>query len=79
MEEGKGEVESKNIRIMSKISKKLLVDTYNEAFTILDDGMIDKEIIYDFLDTLSEVELLELSMRANEKRLVAEFKKFLKK
>lgn len=64
---------------MSKISKKLLVDTYEEAFTILDDGMIDKEIIYDFLDTLSEVELLELSMRANERRLVAEFKKFLKK
>ena len=64
---------------MSKISKKLLVDTYNEAFTKLDDGKIDKEIIYDFLDTLSEVELLELSMRANEKRLVSEFKKFLKK
>ena len=64
---------------MSKISKKLLVDTYNEAFSKLDDGEIDKEIIYDFLDTLSEVELLELSMRANEKRLVAEFKKFLKK
>lgn len=64
---------------MSKIDKKLLVDTYNEAFTKLDDGKIDKEIIYDFLDNLSEVELLELSMRANESRLVSEFKDFLKK
>ena len=64
------------------ISKRLLIDTYNKAFETIDganNGDIDKEIIYDFLDSLSEVELLELGMNANKGRLLSAFKSFTTK
>lgn len=64
------------------INKRLLVDTYNKAFETIDSANnrdIDKEIIYDFLDSLSEVELLELGMNANKNRLLSAFKNFMSK